>query len=984
MELDALQKEIRRSCPARVWSQGVRLAREDAVSGESASADEVVLRVRAPGRAVAPTVVLYPVDLEWECDCPNSEDTCAHVCAAVIALVQARKQGHELPGADNAGSKVRYRFLRSEGSLALTRVIVASDGREHPIAHTLVATMDDPPGGAPISPEQSDLNVDRLLGARAAGRIPSDRLENLLIALAGHGEIFLDDEPVTVTEEVLVPHAVLDDSPSGVRFTLTADPRVDEVVAPGVARCGRELCRLGELELCGTRLERLPAVRELGRRELADFFERELPALEARIPVERRTSRAPKVDRSARPDMVIDVSYDGHSLAVLPLLFYVDERGQRIARVDGERLVAVGAKDLLPARDQAAEKRLRHRLRDELNLVPGQRVVFEGRDAAGFQQRLRAWGGTLEGDVARERFWDVAPLEPRLSVRGELVDIYFAAPGAGAEAGHAEGRAGAAEVLHAWRRGDGLVALTGGGWAPVPAVWLEAHGQLVADLLAARTPDGRVPAFAQPDLAQLCDQLDHPRPPGLDRLTPLFEGFSGLPEVVLPTDLDATLRPYQHIGVRWLSFLDSAGLGAILADDMGLGKTLQTLCVLTGRTLIVSPTSVIHNWASEIARFRPRLRVLLYHGSRRGLDSLEHSDVVLTTYALLRLDLDALAAIRWDAVVLDEAQAIKNPHSQVARAAYRLEAGFRVALSGTPVENRLEELWSLMHFANRGLLGGRKDFQERYAEPVARGDAGATARLRARIGPFLLRRRKRDVAPELPPRTEAVLYCELEERERAQYDAVRAAARQDVLDRLAQGGNVLAALEALLRLRQAACHTGLLPSVDAESSSKVALLVDALRLVADEDGKALVFSQWTGLLDLIEPHLRTAEIDFVRLDGSTRDRAGVVATFQREAGPPVMLISLKAGGTGLNLTAADHVFLCDPWWNPAAEDQAADRAHRIGQDRPVMVYRLVAKDTVEERILELQQRKRALADTALGEAERAAALTRDDLMALLA
>jgi SNF2 family DNA or RNA helicase len=455
-----------------------------------------------------------------------------------------------------------------------------------------------------------------------------------------------------------------------------------------------------------------------------------------------------------------------------------------------------------------------------------------------------------------------------------------------------------------------------------------------------------------------------------------------LPEVSLPADLRATLRSYQQVGVRWLCFLRDLGLGAVLADDMGLGKTLQTLCAVRGRTLVVCPTSVVHNWAEEIRRFRPGLAVTLYHGPRRDLDSA--SDIVLTSYAILRLDLDLLAGQAWDTVVLDEAQTIKNPESQVARAAYRLQASFRVALSGTPVENRLDELWSLFHFTSRGLLGGRGDFKERYADPIARGDAGAAALLRARIRPFLLRRRKRDVAPELPPRTDAVLHCELDERERAIYDAVRAATRQEVLDQLAHGGSVLAALEALLRLRQAACHPALLPGQEAASSSKIELLVETLGVVAAEDGKALVFSQWTSLLDLIEPHLRSAGIAFTRLDGSTRDRAGVVASFQDPAGPPVLLISLKAGGTGLNLTAADHVFLCDPWWNPATEDQAADRAHRIGQDRPVLVYRLVSKDTVEERILALQSRKRAIADAALGEADRAAALTRDDLMALLA
>jgi SNF2 family DNA or RNA helicase len=333
--------------------------------------------------------------------------------------------------------------------------------------------------------------------------------------------------------------------------------------------------------------------------------------------------------------------------------------------------------------------------------------------------------------------------------------------------------------------------------------------------------------------------------------------------------------------------------------------------------------------------------------------------------------------------VLDEAQAIKNPDSQVARVAYSLNGAFRVAMTGTPLENRLEELWSLAHFTNRGLLGGRREFDDRFGRPIADGEPGAAERLREKLRPFLLRRVKRDVAPELPPRTDAVLHVTLDERERAVYDAVRAATRADVIALLEGGGSVMAALEALLRLRQAACHPALVPGQQASSSSKLQALIEALENAAADGHKALVFSQWTSLLDLIEPALKSAEIGFTRLDGTTRDRGDVVAAFQAADGPPVMLLSLKAGGVGLNLTAADHVFMVDPWWNPATEDQAADRAHRIGQDRPVMVYRLVATDTVEERILALQERKRTLAAAALGGADAGAPLTKADLLELL-
>ncbi|RIK99772.1 MAG: helicase, partial [Proteobacteria bacterium] len=512
-------------------------------------------------------------------------------------------------------------------------------------------------------------------------------------------------------------------------------------------------------------------------------------------------------------------------------------------------------------------------------------------------------------------------------------------------------------------------------------------GREIADLLEARDANGALPRAALPAAARLADALSLPRP-DLGALAALVDDFAGIPEAPLPPDLGATLRVYQRAAVDWLVFLRDAGLGALLADDMGLGKTLEVLCALRPRapggagTLVVAPTSVLFNWANEARRFRPALRTALYHGPDRSLDP--RADLTLTSYALLRLDAETLGAHDWDAVVLDEAQAIKNPDSQVARVAHGLRARWRVAMTGTPVENRLDELWSQLHFANPGLLGSRAAFDERSARPIAAGDADALASLRARIRPFVLRRRKSEVAPELPPRTEVVLRVELGERERAVYDAVRAATRDDVLAKLAAGGNVLAALEALLRLRQAACHSGLVPGQSADTSSKVELLVEELATAVEEGHKALVFSQWTSLLDRVEPRLAANGLAWTRLDGSTRDREGVVTRFQDPAGPPVLLLSLQAGGTGLNLTAADHVFLLDPWWNPAVEDQAADRTHRIGQEKPVLVHRLVAADTVEERVLALQASKRALADAALGDAGAAASLTRDDLLALLA
>jgi SNF2 family DNA or RNA helicase len=304
-------------------------------------------------------------------------------------------------------------------------------------------------------------------------------------------------------------------------------------------------------------------------------------------------------------------------------------------------------------------------------------------------------------------------------------------------------------------------------------------------------------------------------------------------------------------------------------------------------------------------------------------------------------------------------------------------------LSGTPVENSMEDLWSQLQFLNPGILGSKKEFQEEFVTPIGKGDETVAKKLRVRIKPFVLRRMKRDVAPELPPRTEVVLNCQLSESERELYDSLMASGRKEVMEKLQEGGSVFHALEMLLRLRQACCHPNLVPGQSAESSSKLDLLADTLESTLAQGHRALVFSQWTSFLDLIGPRLTKMGISFSRLDGSTNNREKVVAEFQDPQGPSVMLISLKAGGVGLTLTAADHVFLMDSWWNPAVEDQAADRAHRIGQENPVLICRLITENTLEEKILELQKKKLELSQSVLEGTAQAVSLTRDDILALL-
>jgi hypothetical protein len=948
----------------------VKLARDGAVFGHDHRGDTVSARVQVTGQLVAPTVTLYPADEEWSCDCGGRVDPCAHVAAAVIALTQP-KVGSPQASVMTEGATLRYRLDPKDGWLSLGRFVVSADGSEEALRGSLASPTAQ---AAALHPTHDDLTLDRYVGTRQHGHFPKDRVREIFSALANASDLRLRGEPISVSPESLMPHAVVQDQEDSVVLVIDRDPRIDEIVVAGIGRVGKTLHPLAETELTGGRLERLPIRRTFARGQLAELVSDILPALAAKIPVDVKSQRLPETGASAAPRIQIDLSQEQHVLSVLPTLVYGEPP---LARIDAGKLVHLSG--AVPVRDEAAERALVARLRDELHLVPGRRVDFNGTDAIRFAERLSRFRG--RGANTDRALFARGTLVPRFAIDDSLFDLSFELEPEGGSEDAPRARVDAAAVIRAWQDGLPLVPLDGGGWAPLPTGFLEKHGARVADLLEARREDGSIGPAVVPLLAELCDDLQVPRPQGYARLAPLIDGFEALPDARLPEGLDATLRPYQLRGVSWLGFLREAGLGAVLADDMGLGKTLQTICVLRGRSLVICPRSVVHNWADELRRFRPGLRVALYHGPKRTLDS--SVDVTLTTYSLLRLDAEALAAETWDTVVLDEAQAIKNPDSQVARAAYDLRADFRISLSGTPVENRLEELWSQLHFTNRGLLGGRSSFQERYVRPIDNGVPGAASVLRKKIRPFVLRRLKKDVAPELPPRTDAVLYCELDEAERAIYDTVRAATRKDIVSRLAEGASVLLALEALLRLRQASCHGALVPGQQAETSSKMARLVDALVDASADGHKALVFSQWTSLLDLVEPHLKAASIRYVRLDGSTRDRAAVVAEFQDPNGPEVMLISLKAGGTGLNLTAADHVFLLDPWWNPAVEDQAADRAHRIGQDRPVMVYRLVAKDTVEEKILALQERKRSIADAALGEADRAVGLTRQDLMDLL-
>src|ERR1700683_931007 len=423
---------------------------------------------------------------------------------------------------------------------------------------------------------------------------------------------------------------------------------------------------------------------------------------------------------------------------------------------------------------------------------------------------------------------------------------------------------------------------------------------------------------------------------------------------------------------------------------MGLGQTVQTLALLLAvknedskiegkrkpfKVLIVAPTSVVTNWLREMDKFAPSLRHALWHGSERKerSDELEDADIIITSYALLRRDEELLAKLDLRYAILDEAQQIKNPLSATARAAKRLKADRRLALSGTPIENRLSEIWSIFDFVSPGLLGPLDKFEERYSRPIDAGDKVAAQRLRATIPPFILRRTKAEVAKDLPEKIETDQFCELTGEQASLYAAVLKEVRAQVMGEVERQGlarSHIMILAGLTRLRQAACDPrllGLPRQFGDEDSGKLVALRDLVQTSIEGGHKVLLFSQFVSMLQIIKRAMDEDGVKYEYLDGSTKDRAERVDNFQRDDGPPVFLISLKAGGSGLNLTAGDTVLHFDPWWNPAVEDQATDRAHRIGQTKVVTTYRLIAKGTIEEKILELGGKKRELVGAVLSE-----------------
>jgi superfamily II DNA or RNA helicase len=517
---------------------------------------------------------------------------------------------------------------------------------------------------------------------------------------------------------------------------------------------------------------------------------------------------------------------------------------------------------------------------------------------------------------------------------------------------------------------DGEVAI-------IPDKWFTQYGSLFSLAEAGKTLKlkkhhiGLINDLAEDSLANVT----------LERKLQRLSDFEDIADTQMPVHFKGSLRDYQKAGYNWFSFLREYNFGGCLADDMGLGKTIQTLAMLQKvkeddqlletqtTSLIIMPTSLIYNWLTEAKKFTPKLKILAHTGTNRNKDvaNFANYDIIITTYGVTRVDVDELKNFYFNYIILDESQNIKNPASKSFKAVRSLKSKHKLILSGTPVENSVSDLWSQLTFLNPGLLGTQAFFYEEYVQAIEKKkDEEKARKLQSIIKPFVLRRTKEQVAAELPPKTEQVIYCDMSEDQAAYYEKTKSAYRNDLLQSMDDGTfakKQVQLLQGLTALRQLANHPVMIDGTYVSDSGKFENVIHTLDNVLKGGHKVLVFSQFVKHLDIFKKHFEAENIPFAYLDGATRNRGEIVSEFQQNTELKVFLISIKAGGVGLNLTQADYVFILDPWWNPAVEQQAIDRTHRIGQDKKVFIYKFIAKDTVEEKILALQNRKKSLANS---------------------
>jgi superfamily II DNA or RNA helicase len=984
----------------------------------------------------ASLVINSATDMENLCTCREAREwgkICAHVVAVGLHWLNSQKYGNAPappppPGMATAAAATVKRtsgLLRDPAGEPVELFIILPPNLDQALARGKVMLVFEAkwsggrvplnalPKRRPLAFSALDATILDKIEALANGETPAvlplevNAFAALLPALAGHPNVTLGKStPVTVTNAPLAPP---------LRATLQANGEIVVELKNKLA----PLARIGEWVWQNQTLQPLGVPAALSavfsgpicvtRAQVPQFLNQQWPQLQAAGGVEANFTLEDFVLEPQAPRFLLELKGGLSQLSAWLQCAY----GPRIMTVgltapeEGVWLPDPQAPTRYGTRDLGAERAALARLQTcgfsggEGNWqLLGQNAVlnFFARE---FPRLRREWSVSLEERLERSTAQNIERIEPQFRISSGVqwfdLGMEFAATGGETFS--------PADIQRLLLSGQSYTRLKNGKLALFDTGAVEELQEVLLDCAPQQDAQGYRISQTQ---AGFLEATLRQRPEWKVQAPAAWRERAarqcGETELACPPlgNLENVLRPYQKKGVAWLAFLRENGFGGILADEMGLGKTLQALAFLRSRSrepgakpdLIVCPTSLVFNWMAESKKFTPELKILALHGPdrRARFDKIAAHDVVVTSYALIRRDAEFYRGMEFDTIVLDEAQHIKNRQTQNAQAVKAVAAQHRLVLTGTPMENSVLDLWSIFDFLMPGYLGSAQDFRERYELPIARDkDAPTQARLARRLRPFLLRRLKKEVAPDLPARLEQVSFCELTPEQRGVYQQILQAGRKELLESVQEQGagkSRMVALNALLRLRQVCCDLRLLKLEGinpANASGKLDLFGELLEEAMDGGHRLLVFSQFVSMLTLIKERLAEEEVEFCYLDGSTIDRGAVVERFQADRAIPVFLISLKAGGVGLNLTGADTVIHFDPWWNPAVEDQATDRAHRIGQTKVVTSYKLITRDTVEEKILTLQNRKRALIQATIGgEEEFAASLSWEEIQELLA
>ena len=904
-----LFNEMRESSERKTWARGLELTRQNSVYdlGEDKGIRKFVVRDASKGTEYS--VSLNSLDMDWSCSCQEEDSPCTHGCAAVQAW-RHELDGRKIAMLHDSKWSVCYQTEIVANSVFIIRSLVR--GNEHsPLLSSLSRIKAERHvSGHEISINMSDLEFERALTDSESSRI--ELTPRLFLPLKGV-EVTYQNLPIKFDSNPRGLVLKIAKESGGIRLQLKDEPGqfykavffLDGIFYP-----------IASLPFSEGEIANLRKGTFLGAKEAIEFYSSVLPRLRGILPIEDSREEVGKL----RVQVAIDSWEESDQLFYRYILAY-GEPPQAVVESNQLRLLG----DAIPVRSKTDEMKVLV----EFERATGAELlkVYSVGIPEAFEKgkQLFASKFPLLG-YGVEAFSEISTVSPQIKVvDGEYV------------IGTPFGTLSLSKLKDSNQKG-GYFKLDSGRWVEFSKGWLEGEGQRILDILL--VSQGKV---SKGSLIAL-----H----GLSSAKDIFLEFPDIAshwEREYPIyNTSLSLRPYQLIGAHWLAKLQHLGLGGVLADEMGLGKTYQTLVSLNTPALIVAPTSLLGNWAREAALARPNLKVSVIHGGKR--DWSLSGDILITSYGTIRADIASIKSLVFKTIVLDEAQHIKNPAAKTSLACFELNSEARIVLSGTPIENAITDLWSLMNFCLPGFLGTLESLKERSSKEDM-------TRLKRVISPFLLRRIKKDVAADLPEKIVQIVRWTMEDEQRNFYQSLLSMVKEQIGDR----ERPMDVLTALLRLRQAACDPFLVDLQNEVCSTKLDYLESALLEILESGQSALIFSQWTGLLDRVELRLRKNAWDWSRLDGSTKDRDRVIDDFM-EGRKDIMLISLKAGGTGLNLTRADHVFILDPWWNPAVEEQAIARAHRIGRKGAVFIHRLVTEATVEEKIVTLQDEKTQLAE----------------------